>query len=76
LGITFVSSVGNKLYYNTPVDYDGLPINMKIYVSNVQVASVTINNPYLNQPFVFERTVGGVTTQYYGLFNSTGRIDF
>lgn len=77
LGMTFVSGTGNKLYHEVLSDYDGLPSQLSIYVSSVQVASVTYNSPYDGTPFVFERTVGGTTTKYCGIFNSsTDRVDF
>jgi hypothetical protein len=73
--MTLVSTSGNKIYYNTLDNYDGLPSNMKLYVSGVQVALVTFNGPYLGLPFAFERNVSGTITLYYGVF-TVGRVDF
>ena len=74
LGLTLVSTVGAKLYYNTPTNFDGLPANMKLYVSGVQVASVTFTSPYAGRPFVFERVVAGVSSVYSGSV-AEGRVD-
>jgi len=74
LGVTLDSTVNAKLYYNTPTNFDGLPANMKLYVSGVQVASVTFTSPYAGRPFVFERVVAGVSTLYSGSIVE-GRVD-
>lgn len=75
LGMTLVSSTNNKLYYDVLADYDGLPSQMGIFVSGIQVASVTFNSPYNTRPFVFERNVGGNTTKYCGNFTA-GNVNF
>lgn len=75
LGMTFVSGLGNKLNYEELANYDGLPSQMGIFVSSVQVASVTFNSPYNTRPFVFERLVGGVSTKYCGNFTA-GSVNF
>ena len=74
LGITLVSTVGAKFYYSTPKNYDGLPTNMLLYVSGVQVALVTVTTPYIGQPFVFERVVNGTVFTYTGRVAS-GKVD-
>ena len=75
LGMTLVSNTGNKLYFEELVNYDGLPSQMGIFVSGVQVASVTFNSPYNTRSFVFERTVDNVTTKYCGNF-ADGSVNF
>ncbi len=77
LGMTLVSSLNNKIYYDVINDFDGLPSQLGIYVSSNQVAAVTYNSPYNGTPFVFEMTQNGETTRYCGSFDSSlDRIDF
>lgn len=77
IGMTLVSSLNNKIYYDVIQNFDGLPSQLGIYVSSNQVASVTYNSPYNGTPFVFEMTQGGETTRYCGSFDSSlDRIDF
>lgn len=75
LGMTFASLSGNSFYYDSVVDFDGLPDQMLIYVSGAQVAAVTFNQPYLNTSFVLELVSGGVSTFYCGTIVS-GEVNF
>jgi len=72
LGMTLVSSEGSKLYYEELENYDGLPSQMGIFVSGVQVASVTFNSPYNTKSFVFETAAGD---RYCGTF-ADGTVNF
>ena len=75
LGMTFASSDGNKFYHNSITDYDGLPNVMRIYVSGVEAAVVTWNQPYSGTSFVFEKISEGVSTLFCGNIVS-GEINF
>lgn len=74
LGISFVSTTGNKFYYDVLGDYDGLPVNppMSIFVGGVQRASVTYTTPYNGTPFVFERIDGDSSVKHCGVFAPGG----
>ena len=71
-GITLVSTAGSSISYNT-ISSTGMAITIKIYVSNVQVASVSAMNYYIGQGFKFTRSNGAV---YQGSFEADGRVDF
>jgi len=74
-GMTLAAAIGSKLHFNVLSNYDGLPDQMLLFVSGVQVAMVTFNSPYAGTRFVFERTVGGVTNLYCGNIIS-GEVNF
>jgi len=71
-GITLVSTSGSSLSYNT-MDLVGLPLNVKLFVSNTQVALVTIMTYYVGQGFRFKMHNG---QSYQGIFEADGRVDF
>ena len=66
------SNAGSSISYNT-ISSVGTPINIKIYVSNVQVALVTVMSYYIGHGFVFTRSTGA---RYQGIFEADGRVDF
>lgn len=74
-GITFASSPGNKFYYDSLSNYDGLPDTMRIYVSGTEVAVVTWNQPFAGTPFVLELFSEGSSNVYCGNIVS-GEINF
>ena len=74
-GMTLASSLGNGLYYSNIVNFDGLPDQMLIYISGVQVAAVTFNQPYANTAFVFRNVVGDISNFYCGTIAS-GEVNF
>jgi hypothetical protein len=67
-----VSNAGNSLSYNN-IDSIGTPVNIKLYVSNAQVALVTVMSYYIGQPFRFTTSAGA---SYQGTFEADGRVDF
>jgi hypothetical protein len=71
-GITLVSTAGSSISYDT-INSTGTPINIRIYVSNIQVALVTVMNYYIGQGFIFTRNTGAT---YQGTFEADGRVDF
>ena len=79
-GVVLVSEPGNTLSFNSLYDFSGLPANMNVYVSDVQVATVTFTHPYLGMPFAFAAISNGSPVEYQstfvGSFNAPGRVDF
>lgn len=73
--MTLAAYPGSKFHYDVLVNYDGLPDQMLLFVSGVQVAMVTFNSPYSGTKFVFEKVVGGVSTLYCATIVS-GEVNF
>jgi hypothetical protein len=67
-----VSTSGSSISYNT-INSIGTPVNIRIYVSNVQLALITVLSSYLNRGFVFVTATG---QSYQGTFEPDGRVDF
>jgi hypothetical protein len=80
-GVTLVSSSGNSLSFAALANHSGTPglfdrVNMKIFVSGVQVALVTFVTPCIGMAFIFTSRASGVSTDYSGTLVSSGRVDF
>lgn len=64
--MTLAAAIGSKLYFDVLANPAGLPDQMLLFVSGVQVAMVTFDSPFAGTRFVFSRTVGSVTSLYCG----------
>ena len=71
-GVTLASSVGTSISYNTLENFSGTPINIKVYVSGVQIALITVTTPYVGLNFIIQFN----GQQYTGIFEIDGRVDF